>query len=118
MNNLHITFLNVCGIRSKLLNPDFELLIKKYDILVFAETKTDEFDELKLPEDYTYFAKHRKKFDKKSGGIIVVYKRVLSDCLHFLKSESEFVQWVEISDKLRNDPKILFWLYLHSTRGL
>ena len=108
MNNLHITFLNVYGIRSKLLNPDFELLIKKYDILVFAETKTDEFDELKLPEDYTYFAKHRKKFDKKSGGIIVVYKRVLSDCLHFLKSESEFVQWVEISDKLRNDPKILF----------
>jgi hypothetical protein len=43
------------------LNPDFDLLIKSYDVLIFTETKTDEFDELKLPEEYTYFAKHRKK---------------------------------------------------------
>jgi hypothetical protein len=47
------------------LNPDFDLLIKSYDVLFFTETKTDEFDELKLPEEYTYFAKHRKKSKKK-----------------------------------------------------
>jgi hypothetical protein len=34
-------FLNVCGIKSKLLNPDFDLLIKSYDVLIFTETKTD-----------------------------------------------------------------------------
>jgi hypothetical protein len=51
------SLLNVCGIKSKLLNPDFDLLIKSYDVLIFTETKTDEFDELKLPEEYTYFAK-------------------------------------------------------------
>jgi hypothetical protein len=50
------------------LNPDFDLLIKSYDVLIFTETKTDEFDELKLPEEYTYFAKHRKKRKKIQAG--------------------------------------------------
>ena len=50
---------------SKLLNPDFDLLIKYYDVLIFTATKTDEFDELKLPEEYTYFAKHRNKIPQK-----------------------------------------------------
>ena len=59
VNKLNITFLNVCGIKSKLLNPDFDLLIKSYDVLIFTETKTDEFDELKLSEEYTYFAKNK-----------------------------------------------------------
>ena len=57
------------------MNPDFDLLIKSYDVLIFTETKTDEFDELKLPEEYTYFAKHRKKIQKKSGEIIIVFKK-------------------------------------------
>ena len=57
------------------MNPDFALLIKSYDVLIFTETKTDEFDELKLPEEYTYFAKYRNLKKKKSGGIIVVFKK-------------------------------------------
>ena len=65
----------MCGIKSKLLNPDFELFIKRYDIIVFVETKTNEFDELKLPNDYDYFIKNRKKCKKKSGGIAIVYKK-------------------------------------------
>jgi hypothetical protein len=85
------------------LNPDFDLLIKSYDVLIFTETKTDEFDELKLPEEYTYFAKHRKKIKKKSGGIIVVFKKTLSKCLHFIKSDSEYVQWVEFTKCLNSD---------------
>ena len=67
VNKLNITFLNVCGIKSKLLNPDFDLLIKSYDVLIFTETKTDEFDELKVPEEYTYFAKHRFFFLNQAG---------------------------------------------------
>jgi hypothetical protein len=62
------------------LNPDFDLLIKSYDVLIFTETKTDEFDELKLPEDYTYFAKQREKNHKNSGGIIIVFKKTV--CLN------------------------------------
>jgi hypothetical protein len=85
------------------LNPDFDLLIKSYDVLIFTETKTDEFDELKLPEKYTYFAKHRKKIKKKSGEIIIVFKKTLSKCLHFIKSDSEYVQWVEFTKCLNSD---------------
>jgi hypothetical protein len=101
VNKLNITFLNVCGIKSKLLNPNFDLLIKSYDVLIFTETNTDEFDE--LTEEYTYFAKHRKKIHKKSGGIIVVFKNTLSKCLHFIKSDSEYVQWVEFTKCLNSD---------------
>jgi hypothetical protein len=43
VNKLNITYLNVCGISSKLLNPDFETLINNYDILILVETKTDEW---------------------------------------------------------------------------
>ncbi|CAG2254109.1 unnamed protein product [Mytilus edulis] len=102
IDNLKFTYLNVCGINSKLLNPDFATLIKSYDILIFTETKTDDLDDLKLPHDYTFYAKHRKKCKKKSGGIVVVYRKHLSKFLNFINSESEFVQWVEISKNLSN----------------
>lgn len=109
--------MNVCGIKSKLVNPDFDILIKQYDILILVETKTDEFDELKLPNDYTYFAKHSKKFTKKSGGIVIIIKKKLSKYLKFLKSDSEYVQWVEMSENVSSkasvDSKILFGCIYH-----
>ena len=85
------------------MNPDFDLLIKSYDVLIFIETKTDEFDELKLPEEYTYFAKHRKKNHKNASGMIIVFKKTLPKCLHFIKSDSEYVQWVEFTKCLNSD---------------
>lgn len=68
-----------------------------YDILLFTETKTDKFDVLKLPNDYSYFSKSRKKFSKKSGGIVIVFKKVLSKFLKFINSDSEYIQWIDIS---------------------
>ena len=68
-----------------------------YDILLFTEIKTDQFDVLKLPNDYSYFSKSRKKFSKKSGGIVIVFKKVLSKFLKFINSDSEYIQWIEIS---------------------
>ena len=56
-NSLKITFLNVCGTKSKLLNPDFHVLIQNYYILVFVETKLDNFDVLQLPVGYAYHVK-------------------------------------------------------------
>jgi len=58
-NKLNITYLNVNGLKLKLLNPDFCCMIKQYDILIFVETKNDEFDEINLPGGYSYYAKHR-----------------------------------------------------------
>jgi hypothetical protein len=59
---------------SKLLNPDFTSLIENYDILVFQETKTDEFDQLLLPKDYSFRAKHRTKFQKSRVGSLLFLK--------------------------------------------
>ena len=39
---LRILRLNVCGLKIKLIIPDFSLLTSKYDILCFQESKTDE----------------------------------------------------------------------------
>lgn len=65
-----ILYFYVCGLKSKLLNPDFVDLIRKHDILVFVETKLDELDVINLPDGYSYHCKNRKKCKKKSGGII------------------------------------------------
>ncbi|CAG2205913.1 DUSP10 [Mytilus edulis] len=71
-----------------------------YDILIFLESKTDEFDILGMPDGYKYFAKHRTKFKKKSGGIIICFKSNLEKFLKFPKSNSEFVQWVVLEKGL------------------
>jgi hypothetical protein len=42
--------------------------------------------------------KNRKKMSKKSGGIVIIYKNKLENCLSFIQSESQFVQWVKISN--------------------
>jgi len=39
---------------------NFCYMIKKYDILIFVETKTGEFDEIKLPDVYSYHANIEK----------------------------------------------------------
>ena len=107
-NSFKITFLNVCGIKSKLLNPDFHVLIQNYDILVFVETKLDNFDVLQLPVGYAYHVKNRTNCDRKSGGIIVIYKQALAKHINFLNSNSEFVLWLYIVKGLPIPNKILF----------
>lgn len=91
-----MTFVNVCGLKSKLLNVDFIDVIKQYDIICFLETKLDKFDVLDLPQGYEYITKNRENVKRKSGGIIVIYKTELSKCIKFIKSESEYVFWFEL----------------------
>lgn len=46
---------------------DFCCRNNKYDILIFVETKTGEFDEIKLSGGYSYYAKHRNNFLNEFG---------------------------------------------------
>ena len=67
----------VCGLRSKLLIPDFLFLVSKYDILCFLESKTDESDcnpDL-IPGYTTYF--NNRKYIRPSGGIVISVKNEL-----------------------------------------
>jgi hypothetical protein len=68
-----------------------------YDILLFTEIKTDQFDVLKLPNDYSYFSKSRKKFPKNQVELLIVFKKVLSKFKKIIYSDSEYIQWIEIS---------------------
>jgi len=90
-DSIDVLCLNVCGLKSKLLYSDFRDLIASKDILIFLESKSDEFDVFDVPTGYFYFAKHRSNFSKKSGGIVIVYKESLKKYLNFPKSSSEFV---------------------------
>ena len=86
----------------------FHVLIQNYDILVFVETKVDNFDVLQLPVGYAYHVKSRTNCDRKSGGIIVIYKQALAKHINFLNSNSECVLWFDILKVLPIPNKILF----------
>ena len=81
-------FLNVCGLKSKLLYQDFCDLINRYDICLFVETKTDDLDVLSVPNGDLYYCKHRSVFDKKKKNQVVLLfctKKNLNLTWNFLK---------------------------------
>ena len=49
IGNIQISFLNVNGLRNKTRLPEFLEMIKDYDIIAFAESNTDYFDDFNLP---------------------------------------------------------------------
>ena len=74
---LRLLSINVCGLKSKLIIPEFQSLIQGYDIIGVQETKCDDYDSLVLSE-YIFHVKNRKHFMKrKSGGIAIAYRKCL-----------------------------------------
>jgi hypothetical protein len=103
-------FLNVCGLKSKLLYHDFCDLINKY-ICLFVETKTDYLDVLNVPNGYLYYCKHKSNLflikKNQSGGLTILHKEKFKPYLKFPKTNSELVQWVLISNEILQDDKDL-----------
>ena len=95
---LRILSLNVCGLKSKLIIHDFSLLISKYDILCFQESKTDETDckpDL-IPGCTTYF--NNRKCIRPSGGIVISVKHELADIVKVCdKINSQYISWLSIT---------------------
>lgn len=108
-SKIKFSCINVCGIRSKLLLPEFIDLIKSNDICIFLETETDIYDIFNLPTGYTSSctSKCRSKFCKKSGGIIFIYKTELEIFFKFPKNDSEYVLWVKYSKMLYKEEFLL-----------
>ncbi|MES9879996.1 MAG: reverse transcriptase family protein, partial [Sedimenticola sp.] len=93
---LKIGSLNVCGLRHRLLYPDFVEHIKEYDIFTVLETKLDAFDIITLP-GYTFLSQHRKqKYLRKSGGIGLFVKDCYTPYLSLIESDSDYTMWVKI----------------------
>ena len=104
---LNFFTLNVCGLKSKLLLPEFHTLISQYDIVGLQESKTDSLETLIIP-GYKLLCKHRKHISKKkSGGIIVAYKEGLDKHISYIDSDSKQVLWFKISNSLTKCGHIL-----------
>ena len=75
-HDLNLLSLNVFGVKNKLRYPEFTELIKKYHIIGLTETKTDDTDNIQLPDYVTYmYMKNRQKVTNiRSGGIILAKK--------------------------------------------
>ncbi|CAG2212887.1 unnamed protein product [Mytilus edulis] len=109
---LKFSFLNICGLKSKSLASEFSDLVINNDISIFVETKTDKLDIISLPNGYSCFSKHRSKFKRKSGGIVIIYKSELEKFLTFPKTKSEFLQWIQFSKDLLNDNVLMGCVYI------
>ena len=72
-DGLKIASLNVCGLQSKLMFPEFTEFIEEYDLICLSETKLDDVDQCDVP-GYTFFNKNRDRCKRKSGGIGVFVK--------------------------------------------
>ena len=53
-----------------------------------------------------------KKFDKKSGGIVIIFKIKLKHCLSFPKTKSDYVLWVKIRFINCINPTLLGCVYI------
>ena len=97
-NELKILSLNVCGIKKRLNYPEFNELIKCYDILCFTESKTDDLDTI-CHEDFVFYAKNRLKFSRvRSGGIIIGIRKSLTTYISPIDTDSRFVFWFSLKD--------------------
>ena len=104
---LKITSLNVCGLRSKTLFPDFNEFVSRFDIIGFQETKTDQLDDLTLP-GYILKFKHRANISKRrSGGIALAYKKDLSNFINVIDSQSKLVLWFHVSKRFTKSIDLL-----------
>ena len=52
---LKICTINVCGLKSKLLYPEFDIFLDKYDIIGITESKLDRFDSINLDSIIQYY---------------------------------------------------------------
>ena len=72
------------------MNPDFDTLIKNYDVLLFTETKTDNFDVLKIPCDYDVHFKTEKS-SKINLVVLLLFTKNISQIIQNLFTGSKFL---------------------------
>lgn len=112
-NKLNCCYVNTCGLKSKLLLPEFETFLYKYDIIGIGETKLCEHDIIQFP-GYKFFSKPRASFLSKSGGLGIFIKNELLPFTEIIEIDSEYLMILKISNLLYNslDDTIISFVYL------
>lgn len=102
LTSLRVGTMNVCSLIPKLNYPEFTDKIMEYDIFGVLETKTDRYDVISI-DGYDYVQQPRKqKYFRKSGGIGVFIKETLSEHVHTIETDSDYVMWLNLDHKLYN----------------
>ena len=97
LKSLKCASLNVCGLRRRILYPDFGELISHYDIFCVSETKLDDLDLINLP-GYSFVSQVRKqRYLRKSGGIGVFVRNCLFKHVSLVESDSDYILWFKLN---------------------
>ena len=92
--------LNVCGLKSKLLCPDFVAFIETYDIIGIQESKLDDVDRINF-EGYSVFTNNRKALSRyRSGGIALLVKNEWLPFISVNNIDSKLTLWFTISKQI------------------
>ena len=75
--------LNVCGIKSKLVLPEFIQFNTTHDICIFIETKTDKYDILNIPDGFSYLQKIEKYLSIHLEVLLLYIEIILKIILNF-----------------------------------
>ena len=99
--NLNILTLNVCGLTTRQIYPEFLDLINQYDIIGLQETKLDLTNAAQFLDGYKIFCKHGKPISKvKSGGIAIAVKHNIQKFINIIDTQSKLVLWFSLSRRL------------------
>ena len=105
-NELHveeikISIINVCGLKSKLSCPELHEYISSYDIIGMAETKFKEIDvtfndyhTIENIPGYSFYHKARKsRHGKVSGGIAIIIKNSIKEKVEIVETDNDYILW-------------------------
>ena len=94
---MQILSINVCGLKSKLLCPEFVSFIEQYDIIGIQESKLDDVDNVQI-QGFQVFSNIRTSVSRyRSGGITLLIKNEISPFITVHKFESKLILWLTIS---------------------
>lgn len=101
----------MCGLVSKLKNPDFIEFMSLYDVICLTETKIDQYDDVEVNGFKLLPSVIRQNCTSKSGGICVYVKEYICNYVHVrdpFTCSSHCVLWFTIDDTLLFKKKIIW----------
>ena len=89
----------MCGLQSKLINPDFEKYLNENDFIAVTETKLSNTDLVEV-EGYPFFSVNRARAKHASGGVGLFVRNNLCSFVQQVSMTSEFSMMVQIDKKI------------------
>lgn len=93
----------MCGLRSKLIDPEFTNVISEYDIVTLLETKTDNNDVITVPGFVCYLNNRTTTSRVRSGGVGVLIKDELSPFVTVCDIKTDLLLWLKVQQSITCD---------------